>query len=150
MKCANRDTLNSWRVGGSPVNGSLNEKLVLARRKYKKAVEYAKRDYKAVNADKIWHSLNDKNSRKFWRLVNNVCKRQNTGVVSSLYANLFATTFKNNFVNSAKNVSGVKYIFPLVESVNKSELSFSVEEVETVLALNNSTALDSDDVNVLY
>ena len=65
-------------MGGSPVNGSLKEKLVLARREYKKADKSAKRDFKAVRADRLRHSLNDKNSKKFWRLVNNDCKRQNT------------------------------------------------------------------------
>ena len=37
------------------------------------------------------------------------------------------------------------------ESVNKSELSFSVEKVEkATLALNNSSTLDSNGVNVLH
>ena len=31
LKCASRDVLNSWCVGGCHVNGSLKEKLVLAR-----------------------------------------------------------------------------------------------------------------------
>ena len=36
LKCASRDALNSWRAGGCLVNGSLKEKLVLARQEYKK------------------------------------------------------------------------------------------------------------------
>ena len=139
-------------MSGCPVNGSLKEKLILARREYKKAVKSVKSYYKAVRADRLRHSLNDKKSRKFLRLVNNVCKRQNTGLVSSLDANSFATTFKNNFVNSAENVFAVKNYFSACgESVNKSELSFSVDKVEkAVLALNNSSALDNDCVNVLH
>ena len=99
--------MNSWCEGGCLVNSSLREKLVLARREYKKAVKSAKHDYKAVNADKLQHSLIDKNSRKFWHLVNNACKHQNTGAVSILDTNSF-TTFKNNFVNLAENVSAIK------------------------------------------
>ena len=97
LKYASKDALNSWRVGGCSVNDSFKEKLVLASREYKKAVQSAKRDYKAVRAERLRHSFNDKNNRKFWRLVNNVCKRQNTGVVSSLDAYSFTTTFNNNF-----------------------------------------------------
>ena len=146
LKYASGDALNSWRVGDCPENGSLKEKLVLARREYKKAVKSTKRDYKTVRADRLRHSLNDKNSKKIWHFVNNVCKRQNTGVDSSLDANSFATTFKNNFVNSAENLSAIKnYLFACGKSENKSELSFSVEEIEkVVLALNNSSALESD------
>ena len=73
-------------------------------------------------------------------------------MVSSLDANSFATTFKDNFVNSAENVFAVKnYLSACGVSVNKSGLNFSVEEIEkAVLALNNSSALDSDGVNVLH
>ena len=51
-------------------------------------------------------------------------------MVSSLDANSFATTFKNNLGNSAENVFAVKnYLSAREEFVNKSELSLSVEEV---------------------
>ncbi len=152
LKCASRDALNSWRAGGCPLNGSLKEKLALARRDYKKAVKTAKRDYKAVRADRLRHSLSDQNSRKFWRLVNNDCNRQTAGMVSSLDANSFATSFRSNFVNSADNMAAVKnHLSACGEYVNKTELIFDVEEVEkAALALNNSSALDSDGINAFH
>jgi hypothetical protein len=80
-------SLNAWHLAGCPVNGILKDYLVTDRRVYKKAIKAAKRDYKAIKADRLRDSLHNHDAKKFWGIVNNNNSRGHV----SRFDNLFYT-----------------------------------------------------------
>ena len=64
----------------------------------------------------------------------------------------FASSFKNNFIDSADNTVAVKnYLFASCMKNDSVDILFHVEEIEKALAeLNSSVALDFDYLNVFH
>ena len=65
MKIASRNALNNWRISGCPVSGHLKEELVKVRGEYKKAIKAAKINCKAIKANRLRQSLQNRNSKNF-------------------------------------------------------------------------------------
>ena len=151
MKTASRNALNNWRISGCPVNGHLKEELVKVRREYKKAIKAAKINCKTIKANRLRQSLQNRNSKKFWGVVNGG-KVRLLGSKGSVDVQSFASSFKNNFIDSADNTVAVKnYLLASCMKNDSVDILFNVEEIEKALAeLNSSVALDCDNLNVFH
>ena len=151
MKTASKNALNDWRFAGCPVNGHLKEKLVKVRREYEKAIKAVNINCKTIKANRLRQSFQNRNSKKFWGIVNGD-KIRLIGNEGAVNVHSFASFFKTYFVDSANNTIAVKnYLLTSCMKNDGVDVLFNAEEIGKALAeLNSSVALDCENLNVFH
>ena len=159
LKYTARITYSDWVNNGKPVNGSLYDAMIVARKDYKQEIKKAKQDqcnYRRQYVDGLLNSK-DVNFWKKWKKYK--CKQHvvNDKEETKTMANKLLHNFGNKYVNSADN----KVMFD--EFVNKYERAalghskdnddnfkdFSVEEIEKCTnELKQNKAGDSNGLSV--
>ena len=114
----------NWISGGKPTSGLLHTNYVESRANYRRMLRHEKRKNVEVSNAKLYDSLVDKDSIKFWKLWNSLSQsrdplppqidgftREND--ITNQFANVFSGIYKNNdAVSHASLKSEFDSIFP--------------------------------------